>query len=202
MRSTVPSSGSRTPHPRPDVPGLRALAGAAALRRRCVRGSRGVPSPAMLRLLRLALLVFLLFWILVLVIATGRPKTGFFEDVVPLALVWGALRGARSGTPDQNWTRIGLTEKPLSGVMLARASLRAASRLPGLGRAPCHDPRHDRRGRGEQRAAGEGCQVQRRASPHMASCVRVPAPRLNRAATAPPDIPPRQQPGRRGTGLR
>lgn len=43
----------------------------------------------MLRLLRPALLVFLLFWIVVLVIATGRPETGFFEDVVRLALVGG-----------------------------------------------------------------------------------------------------------------
>lgn len=43
----------------------------------------------MLRLMRLALLAVLLFWILGLVIATGRPETGFFEDVVLLALVAG-----------------------------------------------------------------------------------------------------------------
>jgi hypothetical protein len=43
----------------------------------------------MLRLLRLALLVVLFFWILGLVIAVGRPETGWFEDAVLLALVAG-----------------------------------------------------------------------------------------------------------------
>ncbi len=43
----------------------------------------------MLRLLRLALLAVLFFWILGLVIAVGRPETGPMEDVVLVAVVAG-----------------------------------------------------------------------------------------------------------------
>jgi hypothetical protein len=42
-----------------------------------------------LRLLRLALLVVLFFWILGLVIAIGRPETGLIEDGVLVGVVAG-----------------------------------------------------------------------------------------------------------------
>jgi hypothetical protein len=48
----------------------------------------------MLRLIRSALLLVLLFWILGLVIALGRPETGGFEDVVLAAVVLGLLAAA------------------------------------------------------------------------------------------------------------
>ena len=43
----------------------------------------------MLRLVRLALLVVLFFWILGLVIALGRPETGLIEDGVLVAVIGG-----------------------------------------------------------------------------------------------------------------
>ena len=45
----------------------------------------------MLRLLRLAILIVLVVWILGLVIAVGRPETGPLEDVVLVALVAGSF---------------------------------------------------------------------------------------------------------------
>jgi hypothetical protein len=44
---------------------------------------------AMRRLVRLALLVVLFFWILGFIVAAGRPETGPTEDVVLIALICG-----------------------------------------------------------------------------------------------------------------
>ncbi len=43
----------------------------------------------MLRLVRLVMLVVLLFWILGLVVAIGRPETGAVEDIVLAGIVLG-----------------------------------------------------------------------------------------------------------------
>lgn len=56
-----------------------------------------------LRLLRLAILVVLVLWILGLIVAIGRPETGGFEDAVLMAIVVGLFAVAvpvrRIGAP-------------------------------------------------------------------------------------------------------
>ena len=67
----------------------------------------------MVRLVRVAILVILVFWTLSLIVALGRPETGPVEDAVLLLLVTGSI--ALSVPVHRIGARRGPTAQPAGG---------------------------------------------------------------------------------------